>query len=649
MEDPTFHAPNAQKFAQRQLLNDDSGSDESNSDAEIQDQLNGKTPEEILQIFLARFREKGLGDEPKVHELGRQRTTRYLTSIGKGFAEGKHRNGHAKADSKLTMTAADRVEQFPNEGLEDRLNDLWCSYCNTALSLRGTKQHIDTKKHIERKQAKTAKIAPASLQSRMHSYIQDQRLDRSTTIPVTTQTHRMSVCYALLLDGVSFHAILHNPHEYGLRRLLEENKGTLPYRETADMIPEVESIEKSDLIKEIGEAAGICIIFDCTPHVAEVFGIVIRFVLTDKITHRLLALRFYDKLFSQAQLAAALLRLLMVEYNIPPDNIRCAVCDGCKVNHAAMNLLKSLYPKTLEIVCISHSANNVGVIQKNNSHGMNLEHAKKFEELWSYIMNVSPRARAHFRNAAQTEPMRSSEVRWFCWWEILNQVYEKSAAVREVVFHEEEFCEQSREGLRELLAPQNVKKTRLELAFIIDIGELLVKLCYHSEQDDILLCAVVYDHWTAVANRIQLIADQSTPVGQLEELLPKTSQNARDISYVRGEARPDDAVKVVRAYATQCKILSDKMMPPAHQPSLLPHLWLPATVLREPQRADHRGPGCLDHQRRVRSEGCPHLLPQALLESWAQGRCCHACLINPTQASRLSEDQCWDWGNLQCD
>ena len=78
------------------------------------------------------------------------------------------------------------------------------------------------------------------------------------------------------------------------------------FRELSDFIPVVLKLEIIRVLNELN-GAPFSIIFDGTPNVAEVFGIVIRFLCrqTSKIKHRALALKFYDQSFDRIGLAIA--------------------------------------------------------------------------------------------------------------------------------------------------------------------------------------------------------------------------------------------------------------------------------------------------------------------------------------------------------
>lgn len=152
--------------------------------------------------------------------------------------------------------------------------------------------------------------------------------------------------------------------------------------------------------------------------------------------------------------------------------------------------------------------------------------ARQFESWWSQLLSTCPRARVLFRLHSGATAKRSSEIRWFCWFEIINQAYEYSGSVRHIIMHEEEFGQELRNKLRGLIADDVVADLRMELAIAKDVGAHLVKLCYFQEGDAPLLCATSYDHWESVKETLRRITQPNIPIAEKRELLPSVAANA---------------------------------------------------------------------------------------------------------------------------
>ena len=102
------------------------------------------------------------------------------------------------------------------------------------------------------------------------------------------------------VDWWSCFELLDDRDAFSIRHLLEDGGGaSLPKRDVMDFIPELLAEEVKKIYNELG-SGNFRIIFDGTPAVAEIFGMVIRFINKDHIIcHRALALRFYRDAFKQ--------------------------------------------------------------------------------------------------------------------------------------------------------------------------------------------------------------------------------------------------------------------------------------------------------------------------------------------------------------
>ena len=109
------------------------------------------------------------------------------------------------------------------------------------------------------------------------------------------------------------------------------------------------------------------------------------------------------------------------------------------------------------------------------------------------------------------------------------QIYNFTASVCHVIFHDEDFAPELRATLRDLLAEVQVEDLRMELAIVKDVGKPLVQLCYHQEGDSALLCATTYDHWEEVRGQLTTIVDPNIPVQEKIHLLPSVLENVNAI------------------------------------------------------------------------------------------------------------------------
>ena len=96
------------------------------------------------------------------------------------------------------------------------------------------------------------------------------------------RTYKKMLYRAMLISGISFE-VLDDQDACSIRHILELGGSiTLLKREVVDYIPELRKEEVAKVFQELG-SNNFSIIFDGTPAVAEVFGMVIRFINNDHI------------------------------------------------------------------------------------------------------------------------------------------------------------------------------------------------------------------------------------------------------------------------------------------------------------------------------------------------------------------------------
>ena len=521
---------------------DDDDSDDEEEHGELAAavaRVDGSAVPNVFKRMMEANQRVGIAASAERSSLARERIKRDESRLREKAKNGEGAFGAGRAKVSSTnktdpnVKAAKRVAQFPGECLRVGANKkLFCECCNTEVAAKKStiKNHIGGKKHNTLKE-QMGREKTSGMTGVIERHVAVDQAARAAagetfTLKPGVLAYRIQVCYALLRDGVPFN-FLNNPvAPLGLRRLLEAGRSTLPEREVRDCIPTILQLQVDELKKELHDVRGVGFIYDATPHVAEVFGVVVRFVkncpLGYRVTHRLVSLRMYERGFNAAQLAVAITEILMGDLGLKREKIRASTQDGCPVNGAAMNNLRHpvMWPHLISPVCISHAANVTGKTMLTA-----LPLARQFEAWWSNLVETCPRARALFRAHANAAVERSSQTRWFTWWEISNQAYEKSASVHHVIFHEDDFGDELRQKLRDLVTTRE-GDLRMEWALVRDVGAHLVKLCYKQEGDAPLLCATTYDHHESVRRKLQLITSEDTPVQELRELLPSVDQNA---------------------------------------------------------------------------------------------------------------------------
>ena len=144
--------------------------------------------------------------------------------------------------------------------------------------------------------------------------------------------------------------------------------------------------------------------------------------------------------------------------------------DGASVNQAALNRIQFFFPKMLNIVCFSHTLDNVG------SHLM-IPTLQEFGHLWVRLFH-SNRAKLAWKDLTGQKSKSYSETRWWSKWEVYKQLLEQFGDVPR--FLQEAAADKIAPNivpqLQDLLSdPESLVNLKLELAVIIDVGEHFVK------------------------------------------------------------------------------------------------------------------------------------------------------------------------------
>jgi hypothetical protein len=520
-----------------------SGDENEDDDSEY----SGLEGSEAREAYVKKKLGSGL-DKSKVvaekHHLGSSRQIR-KRNRGKGL----QRHTTVGVSEPKHLSPALRIREFATEPFELNVqhpNRLFCTACLTVVSLKKTAitDHIETKKH---KACKDIQSKQVSAITKFTTERDRKKLENNECFTVTTpiSIQRMKVCVACLKDGVPFELFNDPMPKDGIRYLLQENRCVLPYRELRDLVPDVILMMDEELIEELKKAINIGITFDGTPHIAEVFGVIFRFLKADRTTQRLAALKFYNKSFNKEQLATALMDI-MEHFGVKRNSLRSCTSDGCPVNHAAVVSISIMYNQMTDVTCISHSSNCVGKQLLNV-----LPLAKRLQEKWSNMIEVSHRARQLFIESSNHKAFRGTEVRWYCWYEICKQIYDDSGAVDFVINHEDDFSESLRDDMKLMITPENKNDLRMELAIAKDCGRLLVLLCYYQEGDAAFLCTTTYDHWYSTLDFLREVTSAHVDIDMKRFHLPSVveiAESISDIVHTQNQYIFEAATKLVPVY-----------------------------------------------------------------------------------------------------
>ena len=225
--------------------------------------------------------------------------------------------------------------------------------------------------------------------------------------------------------------------------------------------------EKDKLKKELKDVKEASVIFDGTARLGEALAVIVRYVQENfQPTQRLIRLDILAKALKGEELAQRLNSCLAVDYHFGPTAIIGGMRDGASVNGAALRQLMFFYPKLFDVVCFSHTIDNVG-------NHFEFKILDLFARYWISMFSHSYNARLVWRERTGQSIRTFSETRWWSKWEVLRQVSEYFGDVEPFLRENDEVSPANRRRLLEIFDdPQSCQDLRLELAALVDAGVL---------------------------------------------------------------------------------------------------------------------------------------------------------------------------------
>ena len=183
-----------------------------------------------------------------------------------------------------------------------------------------------------------------------------------------------------------------------------------------DLIPAVLEKEKEKLKAELHNVKEASIIFDGTARLGEAVAIVLRFVQEDcKPTQRLVCLEVLAKPLKGNELAQRLMTCIAVNHNFGPNMVLAGMRDGAAVNGTAIKQLLFFYPNIMDVICFSHTINNVGC------HFV-FRVLDTFFRHWVNLFAHSYNAKLLWKERTGKSMCSHSNTPWWSKWELLKQV-----------------------------------------------------------------------------------------------------------------------------------------------------------------------------------------------------------------------------------
>ena len=186
-----------------------------------------------------------------------------------------------------------------------------------------------------------------------------------------------------------------------LRPLLERGNARLTHSsDLGQLIPFIPSTELQRVKEEVADVKHVSIIFDGSTHLGEALAIILRFVRDDFVIKQcLIRLLILAKSLSRQELTWELPACLSTNFQLPPEKVIAASRDGAGVNGAALRQLSVFYPSIFDVICFSHSLDNIGDL-------FVIQMLAEFTHLWITLFARSPASRLAWRTQTGTSVKR---------------------------------------------------------------------------------------------------------------------------------------------------------------------------------------------------------------------------------------------------
>jgi len=466
------------------------------------------------------------------------------------------------------MSLRDRIEEFPEENLCLRGGKLFCNGCKEILSSKKSilKNHFASKKHAAGKEKlKVTKKRDQTIEEALRK----EKHNKDSTLPVEERAYRLQVVEEFLKAGIPIRKM------DKLRTLLERQGYRLSH--SSNMMDYVTIIYKQEIerikaeIRQGVSTRDVSVIYDGSTRQGEAIVILVRFVDDDwNIVQRLIRIDICAKAVNGDQLAQVLNECLSIEYGVRGDSLIAAMRDGASVNQAALNRIQFIFPKTFNVVCFSHTLDNVG------NHFV-IPNLTEFGNLWIRLFSQSHKAGLMWKELTGRKPKSYSETRWWSRWEVYKQLMEQFGDVQRFIddMVREKVAPQTSRQLADFFADLNkVISLKLELAALIDVGEVFVKATYVLEGDGPLVLSC-FETLQGVCNACQNVhlpnvhavavaivdADPAQNVAALEQEAKRSVQPAIEWFLRKFNVELHDTLSTFKAARIMCPVTVQWLRP----------------------------------------------------------------------------------------
>lgn len=348
-----------------------------------------------------------------------------------------------------------------------RGNVLFCLSCKeVSLKKSNLNTHITSKKHKANKE-KQAKISiHEEVIAGALTKFDDKNHPKGETLPTSTRVFRVKVVCAFLKSGTPLSRL-----EY-FRELFEEAGFSLTSNShMRQLIPFILEKANSTISKEL-VGKDVSIIFDGTTRDGEALVLLLRFVDEWELKLRLVRFQLVKSSVCGDELARIMIEVLHRKLGVLQGQLLAARRDRASVNTGALRTVSVLYPEMLDVGCISHFLDRVGVKCKTPA-------LTPFMSTWNVIFTTRMKARRVWSQISGRGMPRYNSTRWWKEWS------EEWNHVNAFLQSNEDFAEVSRRKHSDLIQ-QSSLQIRVEQAAMMEM-EKFVKATYTLEGDGALV------------------------------------------------------------------------------------------------------------------------------------------------------------------
>lgn len=440
-------------------------------------------------------------DEADGAQISRKRSFQRTSYSKSSDSRSKRTRVAHGASTKVDVSAQQRVSEFPGETLTVSNGKLYCQACSQVLSRKKSivANHLSTQHHKEKK---AARVKDLERQQNLAKNFQAYRQREASRLSGTGLTaavsdeeivQRVETVTAWLQAGIPLAKLNF------IRPLLERNNQRLTEAtHLAQYVPFVLDTENGRVCAEVEKAEFVSVLFDGSTRQGEALAVMVRFVDEEyEVKQLLVRLHVLAKSLTGEQLAREIIKALSTELRLPEGKVVAAIRDGASVNTAAMRHVSTImYPLMADIICSSHSLDNVG--KRFSTPTLDV-----FLQLWVSLFSHSPAAKLQWRATAGETIKSYSATRWWSWWEVLKQLHRLFDHVQPFLGAMESSPSTRRRLLDVLEDVQQSQDLRLQLAVVLDAGEPFVSRTYLLEGDGELV-TLAYDYLQEVATACAL-------------------------------------------------------------------------------------------------------------------------------------------------